>query len=495
MAHESDEILRRYIEKIVRLQREREQEEISENDLRQIAVEAGMSDADLAYAEKRTLEYLDRGSGFIRYGNWDRAITELDQAAALAPANTTVLNALATAHWNRFLLRATEEDRDTAARYAERTLRIDPRNDPALRLLSTIHRGGEEAPTPVVPGVHMARKRSTVGIALGVAIAALGAGIALWLIAAPSGEPAPPPAIEESAPPQAMTPPAPPAPPAEAPADTGFARLVATFGNEGIGPGLFRDGRSIAADGAGNIYVGEYSNGRVQMFDSAGSFITQWNIGEKRYIKAMAADRAGTVYIAHSNGLYRYEGSSGAELGKVKFGSRGSGCTDVVATADGGLITSWDGNSRSGIMIDPEGKDDIVRFDKNGKVVRTIVSAISKAADEFEFNVRVAEDGLGTIYALGSIHRAVFKFSPEGRFITRFGGGESGKFSSPDAIAVDGKGRVYVADFGGVLVFDSEGGYLGTIDIRGVASGLVFNPRGELLVVARTKVYRYAIRK
>lgn len=494
MAHESDEILRRYIEKIVRLQREREQEEISENDLRQIAVEAGMSDADLAYAEERLLEYLDRGNGFIRYGNWDRAITELDQAATLAPSNTTVLNALANAHWNRFLLRATEEDRDTAVRYAERTLRIDPRNDPALRLLSTIHRGGEKPPVPVVPGMHMARKRSTVGIALGVAVAMLGAGIALWLASAPSENSSAPPAIEEAAPP-AVTAPAPPPPATAVPADTGFASLVATFGDEGIGPGLFSDGRSIAADGAGNIYVGEYSNGRVQMFDSAGTFVTQWNIGAKRYIKAMAADRAGTVYIAHSNGLYRYEGSSGTELGRVKFGSKGSGCTDVVATPDGGLITAWDGNSRGGIMIDPEGKDDIVRFDRNGKVVRTIVSAISKATDEFEFNARVAEDGLGNIYALGSIHRAVFKFSPEGRFINRFGGGESGKFSSPDAIAVDGQGRVYVADFGGVLVFDSEGGYLGTIDVRGVASGMVFNPRGELLVVARTKVYRYAIRK
>ncbi len=494
MAHESDEILRRYIEKIVRLQREREQEEISENDLRQIAVDAGMTDADLAYAEERMLEYLDRGSGFIRYGSWDRAITELDQAAALAPSNTTVLNALATAHWNRFLLRAREEDRDTAVRYAERTLRIDPRNDPALRLLSTIHRGGEETPMPPVPGMHMARKRSTVAIAVAVAAAMLGAGIALWLISAPSGQSSAPPAIQEEAAPP-LPAPAPPPPAADVPADTGFARLVATFGDEGIGPGLFRDGRSIAADGAGNIYVGEYGNGRVQMFDSAGSFLTQWNIGEKHYIRAMAADRGGTVYIAHSNGLYRYEGSSGAELGRVKFGSRGSGCTDVVATPDGGLITTWDGNSRSGLMIDPEGKDDIVRFDKNGKVVRTIVTAVSKAADGFEFNVRVAEDGLGNIYALGSIHRAVFKFSPQGRFITRFGGGETGKFSSPDAIAVDGQGRVYVADFGGVLVFDSEGGYLGTIDIRGVASGLVFNPKGELLVVARTKVYRYAIRK
>ena len=66
-------------------------------------------------------------------------------------------------------------------------------------------------------------------------------------------------------------------------------------------------------------------------------------------------------------------------------------------------------------------------------------------------SIRVAADGLGNVYALGQFNDAVFKFSPDGRFLTKFGGDgdEAGQFRAPGAIAVDNQGRVYVADFKG----------------------------------------------
>src|SRR4051794_30234725 len=39
----------------------------------------------------------------------------------------------------------------------------------------------------------------------------------------------------------------------------GFVNQTLKFGSEGIGPGMMTDARSIAVDGQGNIYVGEYS--------------------------------------------------------------------------------------------------------------------------------------------------------------------------------------------------------------------------------------------
>jgi sugar lactone lactonase YvrE len=77
--------------------------------------------------------------------------------------------------------------------------------------------------------------------------------------------------------------------------------------------------------------------------------------------------------------------------------------------------------------------------------------------------------------------------------MTRFGGDgdEPGLFRAPGAIAVDNQGRVYVADFKGVQVFDPNGRYLGVIDVKGAASGLAFNDKGELLVVARTAVWKF----
>ena len=138
-----------------------------------------------------------------------------------------------------------------------------------------------------------------------------------------------------------------------------FANVVLKFGSEGIGPGMFTDARGIALDGAGNIYVGEYSGGRIQAFYSAGKFITQWTANPKMPLRGLAADRKGTVYVVQSGKIQKVEGLTGKSVGEIEYGE-GSGFDDIVATPDGGLVSkAWYRN-----------RDDIVRFDSNGKVVR-----------------------------------------------------------------------------------------------------------------------------
>jgi streptogramin lyase len=263
-----------------------------------------------------------------------------------------------------------------------------------------------------------------------------------------------------------------------------FATVALQFGEEGIGPGMFTDARSIGVDGKGNIYVGEYSGGRIQVFDSAGKFIRQWTtVDPKMPLRGMAVDRKGTVYVAQRGVITRYDGETGESIGTVKY-SEGDGFDDVVAAPDGGLVCAW-----------YRGRDDIVRFNAQGNLVRTIRAAVSTPADRSELNTRVAIDGRGNTYALGGFTNSVFKFSPEGKFINRFGsqGNQSGQISAADAVAVDGKGRVYVSDIKGIQVFDSEGRYLAVFKPAGVAFGMVFNDRNELLVVARNKVVKFSI--
>lgn len=262
-----------------------------------------------------------------------------------------------------------------------------------------------------------------------------------------------------------------------------FATQTLNFGSEGIGPGMFKDARSIAVDASGKIYVGEYSGGRVQVFDPEGKFITQWTVDPKMPLTGMAADRSGIVYIVQSGTISRYEGATGKLLGQLGYAG-GWGFDDISVMADGGLVAAWYKN-----------RDDIVRFNSAGQAVRTIRAAISSVTDESELDTRIAVDGLGNIYALGSFNNAVFKFSPEGKFITRFGddGDQPGQFRAPSAIAVDGKGRVYVSDFKGVQVFDGNGRYLTVFAPGGTASGMVFNDKNELFVAARKHVLRLAL--
>ncbi len=262
-----------------------------------------------------------------------------------------------------------------------------------------------------------------------------------------------------------------------------FANVLLDFGSEGIGPGMFNDARSIAVDGAGRIYVGEYTGGRIQVFDPDGKFVTQWSIGDRKTIlRGLAADRKGTVYVAEGGRIHRYRGETGEKLGTLEY--ERNGFDDVAVAADGGLVTAWQSN-----------RDDIVVFDANGKLVRTIPEAISGASGDSELAMRVAVDGAGYIYALGRFNDGVFKFARDGKFMNRFGsdGDQPGQFRAPYSIAVDGKGRIYVGDMKGIQVFDANGRYLSVIDLKGMAFGMVFNDKNELFAVARDHVVKFAV--
>ena len=268
---------------------------------------------------------------------------------------------------------------------------------------------------------------------------------------------------------------------------TGFASIALEFGSEGIGAGQFKDARSIGVDGEGRIYVAEYIGGRVQVFDGKGKFITGWMVDEKMPLRGMAVDRKGVVYIAQRGVITRYEGMTGKPLGEVRAPGLGR-FDDVTLAQDGGLVST----------AQSAGADDIVRFNPGGQVIQTVRKAISTQTDRSELNMRLATDGLGQIYALGTFNGAVFKFTRDGRFITRIGGegNEPGQFRALSAIAVDGQGRVFVSDSKGIQVFDTNGRYLDIFKVPNhVAFGLVFNDRNELFVASRNKVYKFTINK
>jgi DNA-binding beta-propeller fold protein YncE len=57
--------------------------------------------------------------------------------------------------------------------------------------------------------------------------------------------------------------------------------VLASWGSKGNGAGEFNDPTSVAVDPATNkIYVADPRNKRIQVFDSAGKFVTQWSVPE-----------------------------------------------------------------------------------------------------------------------------------------------------------------------------------------------------------------------
>ena len=75
--------------------------------------------------------------------------------------------------------------------------------------------------------------------------------------------------------------------------------FVKTWGQTGSGQGQFNQIRGIASDAAGNIYVADAGNKRIQVFDGEGTFKSQiTNIGTPQ---AICISGGSTQYLYSSN--------------------------------------------------------------------------------------------------------------------------------------------------------------------------------------------------
>jgi sugar lactone lactonase YvrE len=260
-----------------------------------------------------------------------------------------------------------------------------------------------------------------------------------------------------------------------------------TFGGKGTGAGLFDDARDVGVDAEGNIYVSDYINGYIHRFNASGTFQSNW-MTEKQPgpLLAMAVDRGGNVYGVRGGSIYKYEGKTGNLIRKIT--TSGINYRDIVVLNDGNLLAFGNGSGAS---------DDLVRMDANGKVLRRFNKVVSTQTERPETLLKVAVDGLGTMFAVSNYSYAVFKFTPEGKYDNKFGsrGDGEGEFRSPGAIAVDNQSRIYVSDSGGIKVFDASGRYLELIPIRGAyVHGIVFNDKNEMFIVAGNQVSKFAAR-
>ncbi|PKN93586.1 MAG: hypothetical protein CVU44_09570 [Chloroflexi bacterium HGW-Chloroflexi-6] len=259
----------------------------------------------------------------------------------------------------------------------------------------------------------------------------------------------------------------------------GFASQELAFGGEGTGPGKFGDVRAIAVDPlSGNIYAANYDDGRVQAFDAQGNFLTQWVIPEQNnvdpYFDKMDVGRDGTIYIPVSGKILKFD-SQGNSLGVIQHSDYRF--EDVDIALDGSMVTIANG-------------EDIIWLSADGQVTQAVEAAVSTVSGDSELSANVAVDGLGTVYVLGHFNNAVFIFGPDGKFINRFGsdGDEPGQFRAPQAIKVDGQGRIFVSASQGVQVFSNDGRYLDVIKMKYFAYGLAFDDQDKLYVTTNQKM-------
>jgi peptidoglycan/xylan/chitin deacetylase (PgdA/CDA1 family)/streptogramin lyase len=234
------------------------------------------------------------------------------------------------------------------------------------------------------------------------------------------------------------------------------------FASRGAAPGNLADPAGVAADAAGNVYVADAGNGRVDKFSPGGTFRGSWGSpgsgpGQLSQPAGVAVDAQGDVYVADSgnhrivefapNGqLLRSWGSLGLAPGQFNFP------TALAIEPGGDLYVADTGNDR------------VQRFRPTGGEPTLVIGRSGRRRGELESPGGVAVQPNGKVVVADTGNDRVQVFAPTARFVRGWGkpGSRPGRFHDPQGVAVDPQGNVFVADGGNdrLQVFTGAGRYL-----------------------------------
>jgi streptogramin lyase len=274
------------------------------------------------------------------------------------------------------------------------------------------------------------------------------------------------------------------------PAAVGAQSFILQWGSPGSGDGQFNEPRGVATDAAGNVYVVDSGNARVQKFTNTGVYLTQWGSpgsGDGQFSAnpwALAADAAGNVFVSDLNNV-RIQKFTSAGAYVTQWGSFGSGNGEfdlafgvavdpagyVYVTEDlnnriqkftnaGTYVTQWpiqgSGSGGAGatgalcLATDPVGNvyvgvdgTHIEKYTSTGTFL-TQWGSFGTGAGQFRDLEGLATDASGNVYATDSFNSTVQKFTSTGTYLSQlppFGG-------APFGVATDASGNIYVADIG-----------------------------------------------
>jgi DNA-binding beta-propeller fold protein YncE len=243
--------------------------------------------------------------------------------------------------------------------------------------------------------------------------------------------------------------------------------VVNQWGKRGGGPGEFNEPIGITVGPAGNIYVADVRNSRVQKFSPGGNFILQWGkkgSGEGQFEKpvGVAVDAEGKVYVSDYD-LDRIQvfSPNGAFLAQWEVTGKG----EVTVAAGIGI----DRNTGAIYLAEFYGKR-VEKFTPDGKFIAQVGRPGRVMGGALHYPTDVHLDQKGGVYVADAYNNRIQKFDKNGVFRAKWGGpfglgipgGWRGWFRVPSGVAVDGGGRIYVADSANqrVVVMSAEGRFL-----------------------------------
>jgi sugar lactone lactonase YvrE len=229
---------------------------------------------------------------------------------------------------------------------------------------------------------------------------------------------------------------------------------VATVGTgSGIGDYQFHTPTDVAVDAAGNLYVADVYNNRVQQYNSG------W-VYQRTY---------GTTGVPYLTDGYHYNYPTG-----------------VAVAGDGSIY-----------VVESRGKR-LVKLNAAGVPQWTVGEPGISGTDNshFRYPQGVALDGAGHVYVADTSNDRIQIFNSDGTYYATLGTGSGSgpyQFDSPYGVAVGQNGNIYVADRYNhrIQIYNADGAYIGTIGTTGVAGSdnSHFNEPHDVAVDSAGNVY------
>lgn len=137
MDEKSQQLLDKYIGKLLEL-KDAKNNQFSEAELKEIALEIGLTESDLKMAKQEVQSHIKRGKSYAKTANWNKAEQEFKHASELDPVNIHTQYELASyyyLHWSKTGKQKSELDQAIQA-----CLALDPENRSSTDLLQKINR-------------------------------------------------------------------------------------------------------------------------------------------------------------------------------------------------------------------------------------------------------------------------------------------------------------------------------------------------------------------
>jgi len=201
---------------------------------------------------------------------------------------------------------------------------------------------------------------------------------------------------------------------------------------------------NVDPDAHGNIWVFHRSEPGILEFDASGKFLKSFGAGMFVQAHGLSIDGEGNVWVTDS------QGKDGKGQQVFKFSPDGKVLMTLgkAGVAGSGPDTF---NGPSGVVVAPNG--DIFVADGHG----------------------------------GDTNARIVKFSKDGKFIKEWGkkGSGPGEFDTPHSIAMDSKGRIFVADRvnNRIQIFDQDGKFIDQWKQFGRPSGIYISKDDTLYSV------------